>query len=389
MTAARLGIAWPLSTVHGWGVLGANLALALVRRRGPRPVLLEPPRMLALDPLRRLALAPFLAEAETLAQRLKQHPGFVVAAEYPVLHALGNGLQGGRIHARRGRPDIGMVFLEDTAIDAAAAERAARYGRLVAGSSWLGALLRDAGLAGTATVLQGVDATLFHPGPRARPLGERFLVFSGGKLEDRKGQDLVVAAFRRFRERRRDAVLVTAWQNPLPQFAEGIVAGGLVAAPPERRADGSLEVGRWLAGQGLPEDAFVDLGMIPNPRMPVILREMDAALFPNRCEGGTNLVAMECLAAGVPTILSANTGHLDLLAGPDVAIALGRQRPVARPGVGTDGWGESDVEEIVAALETIGDDPTAAAARAGRAARWMAAEWSWDRRAAELVAAVG
>jgi hypothetical protein len=34
-----------------------------------------------------------------------------------------------------------------------------------------------------------------------------------------------------------------------------------------------------------------------------LLRDVDLAVFPNRCEGGTNLVAMECLAAGVPTVL--------------------------------------------------------------------------------------
>ena len=57
----------------------------------------------------------------------------------------------------------------------------------------------------------------------------------------------------------------------------------------------------------------------PNVGMPHVLHEADVALFPNRAEGGTNLVAMECLASGIPTILSANTGHLDLLRGDRIA----------------------------------------------------------------------
>ena len=57
----------------------------------------------------------------------------------------------------------------------------------------------------------------------------------------------------------------------------------------------------------------LDLGRVPNAGMPRILRECDVAVFPNRAEGGTNLVAMKCMACGVPTILSANTGHLDLI----------------------------------------------------------------------------
>jgi hypothetical protein len=44
--------------------------------------------------------------------------------------------------------------------------------------------------------------------------------------------------------------------------------------------------------------------------MPQILREIDVAVVPNRFEGGTNLVAMECMACGMPVILSANTGYL-------------------------------------------------------------------------------
>src|SRR3546814_1575573 len=59
--------------------------------------------------------------------------------------------------------------------------------------------------------------------------------------------------------------------------------------------------------------------------MAPIVREMDAALFLSRCEGGTNLVAMECMACGVPTVLSANTGHLDLV-GSGVCIPLETQR---------------------------------------------------------------
>ena len=35
----------------------------------------------------------------------------------------------------------------------------------------------------------------------------------------------------------------------------------------------------------------------------------DAGLFPNRCEGGTNLVAMEAMASGLPVILSGTSAR--------------------------------------------------------------------------------
>ena len=54
---------------------------------------------------------------------------------------------------------------------------------------------------------------------------------------------------------------------------------------------------------------------------------------------------MECLACGVPTILSDNTGHRDLL-------RMGFAHPIAqKPGNVWSEWGESDVEEVVEALE--------------------------------------
>ncbi len=39
----------------------------------------------------------------------------------------------------------------------------------------------------------------------------KFVVFSGGKLEFRKGQDLAVAAMRIFMQRHSDVVFITAW----------------------------------------------------------------------------------------------------------------------------------------------------------------------------------
>jgi hypothetical protein len=43
------------------------------------------------------------------------------------------------------------------------------------------------------------------------------------------------------------------------------------------------------------------------------LRDVHVAVFPNRAESGTNLFATQALAVGVPTVLSNNTGHGDLL----------------------------------------------------------------------------
>jgi glycosyltransferase involved in cell wall biosynthesis len=114
-----------------------------------------------------------------------------------------------------------------------------------------------------------------------------------------------------------------------------------------------VDVASWAVASGVPANQVLDLRFVPNASLPPVLREMDVALFPNRCEGGTNLVAMECMACGVPAILSKNTGHLDLIEEGN-CYALERQGELAgREGAFGDvaGWGESEVDEIVAALE--------------------------------------
>ena len=119
--------------------------------------------------------------------------------------------------------------------------------------------------------------------------------------------------------------------------------------------DGPQALTTWLAANGVPADSILDVGRAPNATMGQVVRDADVALFPNRCEGGTNLVAMECMAAGVPTIVSNNTGHRDLVA-TGGCFALATQRPVRPPTRfyrGVDGWGESDVEEMVEQLERV------------------------------------
>lgn len=53
-------------------------------------------------------------------------------------------------------------------------------------------------------IIQGVDVEVFNPNVEATfhiPEAEgRFVVFSGGKMEARKGQDIVFRAFREFQK---------------------------------------------------------------------------------------------------------------------------------------------------------------------------------------------
>jgi glycosyltransferase involved in cell wall biosynthesis len=389
MERKRVGLTWQLTSISGWGVYGIQLVANLYLRYGLLPTLFHGLEHVGDHPLLSGVFAHVAAAQREAAAFLAQRNDRIVRAPFPVLHALGNQLAGSPVSgAVQGQPDHALIFFEDTALSQEARLRARRFATIVAGSSWNAEVLRDAGIENVEVGLQGVDPTIFHPAPRSGLFGDRFVVFSGGKLEFRKGQDLVIETFRRFRQRHPEALLLTAWFNPWPDLTASIAHSPWIKGPP--RLDERTQVCRheWFEAHGLPAEAVRIIGSIPNVAMAQVMREADVALFLNRCEGGTNLVAMECLACGVPTVLSANTGHLDLVRGVPCH-ALSRQSPVP-PGAetGTEGWGESDIEEALAALEAVHADRAAAAAM-GRAAAEAMGDWSWARRIDHLAAILG
>ena len=384
MNARRIGIGWQVGVASGWGTYGTNLAVELVRR-GIAPALFFVADPLSLTLAQTAALqGPLADHAHWRAARA----GGVVRTDFPILHALGDKLDFPPVlRALHGTPDIGVVFFETATIPKENIALAARFALIVAGSSWNAAVLGRHGFTNVRTCFQGVDLGQFCPGARSGRFAGRFAIFSGGKLEYRKGQDLVVAAFKRFHARRPDALLVTAWHNPWPQAAASLGLSHHVAGPPPA-ANGRLDVARWLTMNGLAPDSFVDLGPLANSATAPLLREIDVALLPSRCEGGTNLVAMECMASGVPVILSRNTGHLDLFGddncyGLDLQIPMGellRRRDL-------DGWGESSVDEIVAKLEEAYADRDGARRRGAAGAAFMQ-DWGWPRRIGMLLDAL-
>jgi len=384
-------IHWGISSYFGWGVYGLNLALHWSNDPDLEPVCSRPIQTsgISLDPLRFRLLQPFIEESARFDERLKEHvkTNRSVRVDVPLLMPLGDdfiGLPTAYNTSIEGSPTIGVSFFEDPDLTPEAVARASQYTKIITGSSWNESVLRSYGVNNVETILQGVDSTLFHPAPRSGMFGDKFLIFSGGKLEFRKGQDLVLRAFAVFAKRHLDAVLVTAWHSPWPQTARTLdLVSNLPPVPTNK--DGKIDVAKWAYESAIPTDQFMDLGSIPNFQMPQILREMDVGLFPNRCEGGTNLVAMECMACGMPVILSSNTGHLDLIQEGN-CYPLIQQNPVNRIhnlGQILTGWGESSVMEIVDQLERIYCERQLANAIGLRGAE-IAAQMSWKSTAGAL-----
>lgn len=392
--ARKFGIGWQIGGTTGWGVYGLALMLQGARRGlVPVPVYISPGFSLT-DPLEARLIAPLKPHWYIEQELFNLHEDGAFVAGYPFLLGLGNDLAPVDALAHIvGAPDVGVVFFEHRAIPAADVARAKdRYAGIVAGSSWNAEVLRDLGFENVVFCPQGIDPTRFHPAPKSGWLSDRFVIFSGGKLEFRKGQDIVVEAFRRFHARHPEALLAIAWHNHWDASVAGLRSSPYGFGTPERGESGAWQMTEWLSAQGIPPDAVLDLGEVAHAEMPRLLRECDVGLFPNRCEGGTNLVAMECMACGVPTILSANTGHRDLLVRPDAAIALTVQSKVRGSGFEDSDlfldWGESDPDEIVERLEWIHAHRAEAAEIGARGAAFLR-EWAWPDKIDALFAALG
>lgn len=347
----RVLLSWQLNNTFGWGILAYNLFAQWANDADLRPYVghvVTDKDIELTDPLRLAAIIDALAESNRHLDQLQAQSAERVPFAGTVVDSLGNTRTPSRFH---GNVNIGRLIVEDTHL-ADPTGKLAKYDELLTASNWNASLI-EAKLGRRAKVIfEGVDTSLFCPGPRSGIVDPRhFHIYTGGKIEHRKAQDLVLLAFGAFVQRRPDARLVTSWHSPWPRMAAGF--HGRLDRPVRLDAQGSLDVLRWVADNGIDPAKVIDIGRIPNPMMPSVLREMDVALQPSRAEACTNLPVMEAMACGIPVIAAYNTGMKDLLTLTN-SLPLMRQGPVAGiAGAGTEGWGESDVEEIVAALERV------------------------------------
>jgi glycosyltransferase involved in cell wall biosynthesis len=355
-----------ISDQTGWGIYGFNLVVEAWLQKLFFPI----PQgsidfLVRLDPV----TSRIFSELEAVWRTMP-----AVQDGDTILVAAGNaGLQ--KYATQKKVKQVGLIFFEHNPLGEDQVRVLRELALVVAGSTWNADRLKESGVERARLIVQGVDAERFRPLPK-RAMKDRFVVFSGGKLEYRKGQDLVVAAFSRFAKRHADALLVAAWNSPWGgQIAPSVNQSG-AAKPMKTGADFAASVAAWIADNGIDGAQFMDLGPVANRFMPEVFREVDVALFPNRCEGGTNLVAMEALCSGLTCIISKNTGHLDIVR-PGNCLPLTNQRPVMpAAGLPTQGWGESDVDEIVALLEKAYTTPQLVKPEAARAS---VAEFTWAK----------
>ena len=364
-------LALPIGSYHGWGICGKNLGRELLQ----------------LTPVRYLFTDGYDIGANEFEKAVYgQITVNSLHERCPVLQAANGDLTplGGPLDALI---KIGLIFA-DRAISLDKIKAWAGYwDLLITGSTWSQQVLAKQGVDST-VVCQGVDPLLFNEGHATKQfLKDHFVVFSGGKFEYRKGQDLVIKAFQIFHEKHKDVVLITAWFNQWLENMRTMKASPYIKFT-TTATDYQEIVAHTLLENGIALNRALVLGPAPNPMFASVYQNSDVGVFPNRAENGTNLVLMEYMACGKPAIVSDFAGHKDV-AHEENAILLKRITPydVYDNGQLLGSWGEPTVSDIVDRLEWAyhNRDKTALI---GKAAGASMRTWTWCAMAEAVLAVV-
>ena len=291
-----------------------------------------------------------LAHNQGIDQVSEEHRGKV---DHPVLKAITDESLQPWMSNLKGNFTAGYTFFEMNVL----APQNIQHGRenfdiIVTGSKWCEEVLRNHGLNQVTTIIQGTDPQLFNPAHAEKELfKDCFVVFSGGKFELRKGQDIVIKAYKVLQDRHPDVMLINAWYNPWPFSMQTMATSPYIKCSITER-DYLKAINNILLENGIDLNRVINVLPRQNAQMARLYKNTDVGLFPNRCEGGTNLVLMEYMACGKPVIASFSSGHKDIL-NPSNSILIKNMKPlnINSRGALQAVWDDPDLDETIEHLE--------------------------------------
>lgn len=293
-----------------------------------------------------------------------------------------------------GWTQYGYGFIEDDIIGRKNLPLAERlWDGIISGSTWMDEWVREYrnGQLSSGVVIQGIDTDIFHY-REPKSLDAPFTIGSFGKLEFRKGQDIVIKAFGLFQEKHPEVRLLYAWDNQWPHLISQM------AAEPELKC--RMSVGpdsnwnRAYAASSALSRVAKDGSFHGVSGNGFIMRDMmetcDVALFPNRAEGGSNLFLHENLAVGTPCIATNATGHKDLTGRidypcKDLNLNCGKTFVYKQGDLEVGNWHEACLDEILSNLELAYQQREALRARRKEISAFGMG-FSWDKSADKMSA---
>lgn len=279
--------------------------------------------------------------------------------------------------------NLGYVFFEND-LNTESQQNARDLDLVLAGSTWCRDRLKEFGINHSDLLIQGIDPELFYPIEEKRE-SEEFVIFSGGKFEYRKGQDLVLAAFRVLSQKYPHFRLINAWENQWEAstrtmtFSKHIDFISMGETWQEKMAV-------IYAKNGLDSKRIQTCPLLPNRKMRAIYAKTDLGVFPNRCEGGTNLVLMEYMACGKPVVASYSSGHRDILTDQN-SYLLKNFTPVHvqdPSGQFSAHWDDIDLDELVSQIE-VAYLNRERRHQVGQCAGEDLQKWTWEKMADRLL----
>ncbi|MEI7473898.1 MAG: glycosyltransferase family 4 protein [bacterium] len=340
---------FPVGSFHGWGVCGKYLTRELSSITDTKLITHSVNEAEISDPLD----YEFLKSKFVGFEETKRFITGSKIIDMPVLQAIAGPMNPWLIETKTSFK-VGYTFFEDNLLSESYVANASKnFDYVVAGSKWCEEILESYGCTNAKTVIQGVDTQIFNPFDNEKKyFKDKFIIFSGGKFELRKSQDLVIRAFKILQDKYDDVMLLTNWYNKWPH------SFNTMAVTPHIKFSGLAEnnynhtINKILTDNGIDLRRVISVPPVPNTSLARIYKNTDIGLFPNRCEGGTNLVLMEYMACGKPTIASYNSGHKDILTSENsIKIEEMKQIKINKERRDVAVWDEPNLDEIISHLE--------------------------------------
>ena len=262
MPKKRVLLKWEMHSTFGWGILGLNVFSHWARDPELIPLsgaFIDNDTVSMVDPLRLSVISDAIVASNEYMEMLVRTPGTHVNLDATVIDPVMHGSVPSRFF---GAKNIGRCIFENPDVTELV-PNLGKYDALLCGSNWNAGIIAERTKRPVKVIFEGIDPSLFCPGPRSGLMNpERFYVFSGGKVEWRKGQDLVLLAFREFARRHSDAVLVTAWHSRWDRNGAGLK--GRLDSPLEIDDSGNANIKKWAADNGINPRQVIEIFGIPN-----------------------------------------------------------------------------------------------------------------------------